>query len=191
MPPRLSEDKIHDFLLRYFPFAAVDLKSIKEFPSYVDRNYYFTANLHDTSSSSQEQFILKFLNSTDSSDLGVMDGLMQLMIFLHGEGINCPFPVPTPASHHYIMLTHSTLATYAASSSPDAVQLDKVITNPPLQYTPSSCEPHYCVYVLRFVEGHDVSVRHTPEFLYNLGTYIGNLDNKLKVSGILCILVYM
>lgn len=190
-PSRLSDHQLCEFILKYFPFDKVDIGSIKEFPSYLDRNYFFRGDLQNGGQETtatlrqQRQFVLKFLNSNDSSNLGAVDGIIELKKFLYREGFTCPYPIQSrlyPSSHHCIM-KHSTLETYATTGT-----LQQQEVKDPVHYVPSVGEPHYCVSVLTFVEGRDVStVHHTPDYLYNLGKYIGNLDSKLKVRNYILI----
>ena len=191
-PPFIHSQLLSKFICKHFPFKSVDTNSVKEFVCYDDRNYYFTGilnpgvDLADTNHlTPPTEFVVKFLNSTDSSDLAVVDGLTELKKYLYKRGFTCPYPIPSllQCRSENVVVRHSALLNYLSNNrsvmdESQERQLQGIKT-----FVPSENDRHYCVSVLLFVEGQVFEdKRHSPQFLYEAGRYIGSMNRELMVS---------
>ncbi len=153
----------------------VEEGSVKQFPSYDDRNYYFQGTLGDEfvpgsskgtkdqpNKDGLEEFVLKINSMLYPRDL--VDGLNCMMSHLRGKGIQCPYPLTSRNGRQLEMCSES--------------RLSKCETN--------DKEKEYCVRVLFFIRG-DVldkidKVHITPGLVYETGKYVGSLDAALQVG---------
>ena len=180
-PPFIPPQLLAKFIRDYFPLETVQTNSIKEFVCYSDRNYYFTGVLKPgifTTNKPCTEFVLKFLNWNDSSDLKVVDGLTKMKKYLYEKGFTCPYPIPSSLSSKSdnIVIRHTTLLKYIQTSS-----MSECI-NDISSFVPSEDDWYYCISVLAFVKG-DVyqNEQHSSQFLYDVGYYIGSMDKQLTV----------
>ena len=92
-PPSLVVPRLlRSFVLEAFPFHSIDASSVRELDSYEDRNYYFRGNVLRGGTGTTE-YVLKILNSRDSREEAVVDGLSRMVMHLKSKGYNCPYPI--------------------------------------------------------------------------------------------------
>lgn len=159
-PPFLTNEMVSQIVCKYFNFKSVHPTSIKSFPSYRDRTYYFQGEHADEN---DHEFILKISNpySTPSE---VIQGVNDVMKHLHSHGLKSPYPMPTRAGDDFISLTSN-------------------------QLVPGSCtgteKLSYHVCVLSFIAGkvfdHVDKKYLTPILMHEVGELLGKMDKELMV----------
>ena len=177
-PPYIPPESLATIVKRHFPFESVKVESVKQFDGYDDRNYYFVGDLNEdvasTINGDCKQFVIKLINSRDSKNIDVLEGLSKLTQFLHERNFKCPYPIPTSsADSGTVVLRLSDLLPYTNGVIED-------ISNG------SDNDPRYCVRVFVFVEGELFGHKpQSPELLYELGCHIGRMNNEMMVSWII------
>ena len=161
-PPFLSTQQALAAIKKHFIFKEVDESSIKEFPSYRDRNYYFQGECTDESHS---EFVFKQSNPL-STTFEVMEGVNAVMKHLHSRSLKTPYPLASKTGSDLIELSKSEL----------------------LGSDDNSAEPEcmkYPVYVLSFIPGeifdHVSKALLTPKLLFEIGELLGKMDMELMV----------
>ncbi len=182
-PPYIPPEDLAMFITRHFPLQSVKVQSVKQFDGYDDRNYYFVGDLKKdiarTINGDYKQFVIKFVNSRDSKNIEVLEGLSKLAQFLHEKDFDCPYPIPTVTSDSgIVVLKLSDLLPYSTTTT------EKPRTNSVVSRTNGiSIDCQFCVRVTVFVEGelfgHDV---RSSDLLHELGCYVGRMNKELTVS---------
>lgn len=161
-PPFLSDQQALGIIKKYFNFKEVDKTSIKEFPSYRDRNYYFQGECADES---HHEFVFKQSNPL-STTFEVMEGVNAVMKHLHSRSLKTPYPLPSQKGSDLIELSKSELLSNT--------EVDDNV--PGMKYP---------VYVLSFIPGeifdHVDKSSLTPELLTEVGEFLGKMDKELMV----------
>ena len=158
-PPSLTNEESSKVITRHFSFKEVNNASIKAFPSYRDRNYFFQG---ESTESSDNEFVFKLSNPLSSS-FSVMEGVNEVMRHLNSRNLQSPYPLSSRTGKDLIQLSSAEL-----KGSADEEKSMK-----------------YPVYVLSFIPGDifdHVDKRHlTPELLYEVGELLGKIDKELMV----------
>ena len=184
-PPFLPACSVVGIIKDYFPFTSVQQDSIKELESYDDRNYYFRGDLpadmvpcypskQTVHITSNNEYVLKILNHRDSAERGTIEYLTEMKKYLYSNGYNVPFPIPSKVN------SGSEIVTLMESDIQRCIQDGKPLLNESAYDT-----KQYHVRVLTFIPGvllHDIPQSpQYPQLMFNVGEYMGNLHNKLKV----------
>ena len=168
-PPDLTPHVVANLVCKLFPFKAVDKSSVNQLDSFHDRNFYFCGTLDlealgDESCNSRE-FVLKLLNPLLTS-YEVTEGLSVIMRHLNQKGFNCSWPLRGRRRNEIEMISERQLVGEAAKIG-------------------CSEERTFCACVLVFVPGKlmdKVERKYlTPELLYNIGNYAGQMNAALQV----------
>ncbi len=148
---------------------------MKQFSSYMDRNYYFQGTLGDeyvpgsskgvqANKGGLEEFVLKINSMLYPRDL--VDGLNCMMSHLRGKGIQCPYPLTSRNGRQLEICSESRL----------------------LKRETNDKEKEYCVRVFFFIRGEIFDkidkVHITPGLVYETGKYVGSLDAALQVGSL-------
>lgn len=193
-PPELSNSGVAKLVTEYFCFESVDEHSVKQFPSYDDRNFYFrgkplqgalasgasTSGLPErdtTGPQSESEFVLK-LNNPLFASLEVIQGLNALLNHLHAHGCNrCIRPLPSRGGAGVLKIPRNKLLEYDGSEKP-------VVTGSSDELAESVCFAR----VVTFIRGEcfdEVDKSYlTPRLLYDVGHCIGQANAILEVSTI-------
>ena len=196
-PPCFPPESLATFIKRHFPIESVKVESVKQFDGYDDRNYYFVGDLNEdvasTINGDYKQFVIKFINSRDSKNIDVLEGLSKLAQFLHERNFKCPYPIPTSsADSGTVVLRLSDLLPYSATNNNDNDVKEKLTngevpprTNGVVSRTNGGViiDHQFCVRVTVFVEGelfgHGV---RSSKLLHELGCYVGRMNKEMMVS---------
>jgi Ser/Thr protein kinase RdoA (MazF antagonist) len=161
--PLVSKELALSLVQKYFDLEVVE---VKELDSYQDRNFYLkTIQKHEDHENIE--FVLKILNYVDSAIEGMVEAQSAAMLFLKDKGLVCPVPVLTSSGSRIV---------YRDCSKLDSSQIDDSRIG-------AVSNKLSAIRLLRYVPGEllkDVSVL-TPDLLFDLGQYIGKLDEILKV----------
>lgn len=182
-PPPLSRETISRITCKYFNFTKVHGDSIKSFPSYSDRNYYFQGKCMNAASL---EFVLK-LNNPLYTTFEEMKGICSVMEHLTSHGFSTQHPLTSREGSHIIKLTYAELS--------GTLEDNKGIET--RDSTTDTCgankrEPgfKYFVSVLSYIPGQlfdKVEKRYlTPKLLYEIGELLGRIDQELMASIIYC-----
>ena len=158
-PPELKGCVVTKLVAALFPFKDIDEHSVKQFPSYEDRNYYL-AGTTTAGDETMEEFVLKISNSL--MDAEIKEGLNTVTSYLHKKGFECPQPVPSRKGTVVLKMSKEQLVT----GNPGAREGRK----------------EFCVQLLTFIPGETLdSVPYTPRLAYEAGRYLGSMDTALQV----------
>lgn len=174
-PPSLSNHETSAILTKHFNFKAVIDVSIKAFPSYRDRNYFFQGDYIDESTNA---FVFKLSNPLSTS-LDVMEGVNQVMKHLNSRSLLSPYPLSSQTGRDVFQLSGAELKD---------VNSEENIMSAERKKDGDSEEDNvmkYPVYVLSFIPGQifdHVEKKHiTPALLYEVGELLGKIDKELMV----------
>ena len=193
-PPQLPLKAITAIICRYFNFKEVYANSIKEFPSYDERNYYFRGESLNAKSC---EYVLKLGNPL-AVNLDVAIGLNSIMKHLSSCGFLTPYPQLSKSGSDAIQLTGAELKVisedfneYPPSELKNAKSNSEVsdtITNGSFcsGKEESKSSFMYVIRVFSFIPGQlfdNVEKRFlTPGLMYTTGETLGRLDKELMVS---------
>ena len=185
-PPSLGTAAVARLVTEYFPFQHVDQQSVKQFPSYDDRNFYFRgtpehASLEGgagTCIETQREYVLK-LNNPLVSSYGVLKGINALLTHLNTKGFTkCIQPLSSREGDDVLQITKDELNDYGAcqyhseplSGSDEIVdESARTLFMRVVSYIPGDCLDH-------------VDKRHlTPSLLYSIGHYVGRAEAIIQV----------
>lgn len=172
--PAVSSRGLVSLLQKYFPFDNVQESSVVQLDGYDDRNYKFSGQLkrddvpNTPMAAAGNWFVAKFLNSRDSKDVNVVDGLVDVAKFVYTKaGIKCPYPIPSLTGYEVVRISHNDLLAY--TSSTDSLQ--------------QADDAYYCLRVFVFIEGKVLGYdNHSPELLHELGKCMATVDKELMVK---------
>lgn len=187
IPPELLGCLLKD----HFPMQSVDVDSIKEFDGYADRNYYFRGELKDSNIQATttpasntalccKEFVVKFVNSKDSLNTSILEGIGELSEFLYNRSFDCPYPI-AGTSKDVVVLKHSHLMSYLRRDKSMILKDESAGAN-----TSGGEEAQYCIRLSLFVKG-DIfgHGEHPSSLLYELGSYVGRMNKELKVCNVM------
>ena len=187
-PPFIPPQSLATFVKEYFPLQSVDVESIKQFDGYDDRNYYFAGDLNAEISSSNDhkQFVIKFVNSRDSRNTKVLEGLSKLAQYLHGKNFKCPYPIPSAdgCESGIVVLKKSDLLPYTLADSGKA-EVDNTRSTLSNGFCGGNgtIDHQFCVRVTVFVDGELFGHgEQPPQLLHELGCYVAKMNKELMVS---------
>lgn len=162
-PPLLSSKDASLIIKKHFNFDKVNESSIKSFPSYRDRNYYFQG---ESIGESEFEFVFKLSNPL-STPFDVMDGVNQVMKHLYSCSLLSPYPLTSRTGKELVELSGAELLSDTGSDHAEHKNMK------------------YPVYVLSFIPGfifdHVDKKFLTPALLHEVGDLLGKIDKELMV----------
>ena len=160
-PPSLSKHEASVVLTKHFNFKVVNDISIKAFPSYRDRNYFFQG---DYTGDSANSFVFKLSNPLSTS-FDVMEGVNNVMKHLNSRGLLSPYPLVSHTGKDLIQLSSAELKEGTDGEQGSTMK--------------------YPVFVLSFIPGqmfdHVDKKYLAPALLYEIGELLGRIDKELMV----------
>lgn len=114
-PPVLSAEEVSRIVTEYFNFSSVRQDTLRQLPSYCDRNFYFQGERGEDEG---QEFILKLSNPLSTS-YGVVKGIIRVMKHLTSCGIVCPCPLPSETGGDLLQLSTTELKNSAGSEESD------------------------------------------------------------------------
>ena len=162
-PPELESSVVAKLILAVFSFKEVEESSVKQLPSYEDRNYYLTGVTEGVTNcgSRDGEFVLKISNSL--MDIELKMGLNAVVSHLYQQGFECPQPLSSRNGKGVEMLSKEQLL----AGDPGASEGEG---------------PKFCVQLLTFIPGKTLeSIPFTPRLAYEAGRYVGSIDAALQV----------
>ena len=188
-PPALCSAAVVKLVKEFFCFEAVNELSVKEFPSYDDRNFYFRGTLDTVTHAAHSadgmeaansatphaqpklegEYVLK-LNNPLFASYEVLLGINSLLNHLHANGCTrCIRPLVGRAGADVLEITKEKLMDYESNSD-----LIEKIT-----------ESKFFMRVMTFIPGEclDTVDKHhlTPRLLYDVGNCVGSACAILQV----------
>jgi len=91
--PRVNTTEVYRLLEAHYDLGTIDKDSMKELPSYDDKNWFFRASRLDASGKKVfHEYIVKVHNGTDSTGVnrGVLAAQERVMAHLMAHGVECP-----------------------------------------------------------------------------------------------------
>ena len=162
-PPELESSVVTKLILAIFSFKEVEESSVKQLPSYEDRNYYLTGVTEGVTNCGRRdgEFVLKISNSL--MDIELKKGLNAVVSHLYQQGFECPQPLSSRNGKGIEMLSKEQLL----AGDPGASEGEG---------------PKFCVQLLTFIPGKTMeSIPFTPRLAYEAGRYVGSIDAALQV----------
>ena len=158
-PPELGRGTVASLARDLFPFREVREESVKQLPSYDDRNFYFRGS--PECGDGMNEYVLKVSNTCFSFE--VNQGMNCVMRFLKSREFDCPYPL---LSRRGVDVEHV--------PEMDLIEKD------------GDCEKRkFSVRVVSFIPGEVMDnidkIHITPRLLYDVGKYIGRIDTALQV----------
>ena len=179
-PPSLSSAAVAKLVKEHFYFQHIDEQSVKQLPSYDDRNFYFrgivapelAANI-SSSMPSDGEYVLK-LNNPLLASYDVLKGINDLLNHLRVKGFTkCNQPLAGREGGDLLKITKDKLLEYDSHLEP-AENVDQ------------SGKCTFFLRVLTFIPGEcfDKIDKNclTPRLLYDVGHCIGSAEAILQVS---------
>ena len=182
-PPSLNSAAVAKLVKEYFYFHDVDERSVKQLPSYDDRNFYFrgstttstpepASSISSRSIMSDREYILK-LNNPLIVSYDVLRGINDLLNHLHAKNFTkCNQVLASREGGDLLKITKEKLLEYE-----DHLE--------PVETGDKSGECTYFLRVLTFIPGDcfDKVDKHylTPRLLYDVGHCIGSAEAILQV----------
>lgn len=190
-PPALSNAAVANLVKHYYRFETVDKQSVKQFPSYDDRNFYFrgipevqpheplhipthpdfsavraVANQHRA----EGEYVLK-LNNPLFASFDVLKGINALLNHLHSNGCTkCIRPILSREKNDVLDITREKLLEFDSD----------------LDVPEGEAESKFYMRVVTFIPGEcldEIDKHHlTPRLLYDVGYCIGNANAIMQVS---------
>ncbi|XP_042328692.1 hydroxylysine kinase isoform X1 [Sceloporus undulatus] len=148
--PAFSKEQATELVKRVF---GIKVSEIKPLPSYDDQNFHVrVAKSEEIGEGTEEEYVLKIINSEDSQNPELIEVQTRIMMFLNKEG----FPVATP---HF-------------TKEGEIMYLESVET--------ASATKEYMVRLLSYLPGKTVATLPIgPPVLYEVGQLAARLDKTL------------
>ena len=180
-PPALSNSSVAKLLQQMYPFDHVDENSVKQLPSYEDRNFYFLGVLSHTDARSghdtmkPKEYVLKIFNCLNST-ADVVHGISALMEHLQARCFSGAELVKSKEGGNIGIVTERDLCEYVVERTMEGVHENERENGTKI----------HCVRVIKYLPGEllvsipkeSVSVR----LLYDVGKYLGRINAALQVS---------
>ena len=183
-PPSPSSAAVVKLAKEYFCFQDVDEYSVKQLPSYDDRNFYFRGSMAPelatnigSKPSGETEYVLK-LNNPLLASYDVLKSINALLNHLHAKGFTkCNRPLANREGADLLRITREKLLEYGChmetlgDMEESSVELlEHTFFLRILTYIPGECFDNVDKCYL------------TPQLLYNVGHCIGSADSILQVS---------
>ena len=163
-PPALSSTELVKLINQFYAFDSVDTNSVKNFPGYDDRNYYFRG-ISSSSTQNGNEFVLKMFNKMHSTH-EVVVGISEVLRHLRSKGFTVASCLPNREGAAVTFVPKSLCDREGASG-------------------PSHSET-YAVRIMHFIAGElfdSIDKKYiTPKLLNEAGAFLGRLDLALKVT---------
>ena len=179
-PPLLSNSAIANLVKDSFCFSEVVESTVKELPSYVDRNIYFRGTLESTVTSQEEsshqyedkEYVLK-LNNPFFTSFEILAGINSLLDYLQSKGITkCILPLQGRKGQSTTEITGEDLLCYEKEEVSETTSEMKGMK--------------FLMRIVTFIPGEcfdSVDKQYlTPRLLDSVGNFIGKVDAVLNVS---------
>ena len=172
-PPSLSSAAVTKLVKEYFCFQDVNEQSVKQLPSYDDRNFYFRGTPQLASGISSRpppgEYVLK-LNNPLLASYEVLKGINDLLNHLHAKGfVKCNQPLANQEGADLLKITKERLMEYDSHPEPSENVTESTFFLRVLTFIPGECfdkvEKHYL----------------TPQLLYDIGHCVGSAEAILQV----------
>ena len=171
-PPDLTNKEVRDLLVREFSCCFVEVyeNSVRQYPGFEDRNYFFVGLKDD---GTEMECLLKISDPMSVRE-DELKAINRVMIYLAPLQVSLSYPIQASNGELVVRLLGHRLASEGHQSE-KYWMMDEEGTESQL------C---YCARVLLFVPGKSLSKveSHSHSLLYSVGENLGNMDAALKVS---------
>ena len=163
-PPALRNTKLVKLINQFYAFDSIDANSVKNFPGYDDRNYYFRG-VSSSSSQNGEEFVLKMFNELHTPH-DVVVGISELWNHLRSKGFTYTSHLPNKEGNVVTFVPQSLCKDESSSES--------------------LSDQTYAIRIIHYISGElfdQIDKKYlTPKLLYQVGTLLGRVDLALKVN---------
>ena len=187
-PPAVDCKTAVALITKLFPFKRISIDSLKQLPSYSDRNIYFEGvreTIDGNRDQDEEPFVLKLLNASLFTP-EVIEDLNAVMVFLRGRGVPCTYPVATRNGSYTHFATRSDLLGVSSTTRIKSEEERNIDFQSPVRHAGNALtEVKYPVQVVNYIPGEMMDnvekMYFTPKLSYRLGNLVGRMDLTLQV----------
>ena len=184
-PPSLSNAAVAQLVKEFFCFQDVDVRSVKQLPSYDDRNFYFRGTPESTRASlnsSEGEYLLK-LNNPHCTSYSVLQGINALLNHLHASAFTkCIQPLASRQGEDLLKISKDKLYEYNGHLERPHDLYENIIMG--AESTMAQHEEFF-MRVVTFIPGEcldDVDKCYlTPRLLYDVGHAVGSAAAIMQV----------
>ena len=177
-PPALSNIAVAKLIQQIYPFDYVDESSVKQLPSYDDRNFYFTGVPSHTDALEMikpKEYVLKIFNCLNNT-IEVVRGVSALMEHLNDKCFSGAEQMKSRKGVCIGAIAERDLCEYVVDETMEGV----------CESEREKGTKSYCIRVIRYLPGELlVSIAKesvSARLLYDVGNYLGKIDAALQVS---------
>jgi len=181
--PQVTASEVFRLLVAHYDIGDISRESMKELPSYDDKNWYFFTYGPDPQSGEKiikNEYVVKIHNGVDSSGItrGVLFAQERVMAQLGAHGIDCPRIVKSTLTYYYLPGQEGTGTMNAVTADTPGAQRDFCTR---VTFLATNQIAH-TLQVITFLRGKllvDIPLPHTDAFVRQSGIFVGRICHVL------------
>ena len=177
--PKVNTNEVYSLLQAHYDLGTIHQDSMKELPSYDDKNWYFRASRTDEEGKKVfKEYVVKVHNGTDSSGVnrGVLAAQERVMSHLVEHGVECPHVVKSKLTMYTTPGPNGTVNLVPEGTEGAKREFCTRVT------FLSRAQIAHTLRVLTYVPGKtlvEVPMPHSMEFVRNSGLFVGEVCHAL------------
>ncbi len=177
--PKVNTNEVYSLLQAHYDLGTIHQGSMKELPSYDDKNWYFRASRTDEEGKKVfKEYVVKVHNGTDSSGVnrGVLAAQERVMSHLVEHGVECPHVVKSKLTMYTTPGPNGTVNLVPEGTEGAKREFCTRVT------FLSRAQIAHTLRVLTYVPGKtlvEVPMPHSMEFVRNSGLFVGEVCHAL------------
>ena len=177
--PKVNTNEVYSLLQAHYDLGTIHQDSMKELPSYDDKNWYFRASRTDEEGKKVfKEYVVKVHNGTDSSGVnrGVLAAQERVMSHLVEHGVECPHVVKSKLTMYTTPGPNGTVNLVPEGTEGAKREFCTRVT------FLSRAQIAHTLRVLTYVPGKtlvEVPMPHSMELVRNSGLFVGEVCHAL------------
>ena len=177
--PKVNTNEVYSLLQAHYDLGTIHQDSMKELPSYDDKNWYFRASRTDEEGKKVfKEYVVKVHNGTDSSGVnrGVLAAQERVMSHLVEHGVECPHVVKSKLTMYTTPGPNGTVNLVPEGTEGAKREFCTRVT------FLSRAQIAHTLRVLTYVPGKtlvEVPMPHSMEFVRKSGLFVGEVCHAL------------
>ena len=177
--PKVNTNEVYSLLQAHYDLGTIHQDSMKELPSYDDKNWYFRASRTDEEGKDVfKEYVVKVHNGTDSSGVnrGVLAAQERVMSHLVEHGVECPHVVKSKLTMYTTPGPNGTVNLVPEGTEGAKREFCTRVT------FLSRAQIAHTLRVLTYVPGKtlvEVPMPHSMEFVRKSGLFVGEVCHVL------------
>jgi len=177
--PKVNTNEVYSLLQAHYDLGTIHQDSMKELPSYDDKNWYFRASRTDEEGKKVfKEYVVKVHNGTDSSGVnrGVLAAQERVMSHLVEHGVECPHVVKSKLTMYTTPGPNGTVNLVPEGTEGAKREFCTRVT------FLSRAQIAHTLRVLTYVPGKtlvEVPMPHSMEFVRKSGLFVGEVCHVL------------